>query len=81
MNERRLSELVESARREVNGIHRAKLYHDFQQLFCERAAALLLYYPVYAYGADNRIIGIQLGFMSNPADRFRTIQDWRFMQQ
>jgi peptide/nickel transport system substrate-binding protein len=80
MNERRLSELVESARREVNGIHRAELYHDFQKLFCERASALLLYYPVYTYGADSRIAGIQLGFMSNPADRFRTIQDWRFVQ-
>jgi peptide/nickel transport system substrate-binding protein len=80
MNERRLSELVEAARREVNGIHRAELYHDFERLFCERAAALLLYYPIYAYAADYRIAGIQLGFMSNPSDRFRTIKDWRFTQ-
>jgi peptide/nickel transport system substrate-binding protein len=78
MNDRRLSELVEQARREVNGIRRAELYKEFQRLFCERAAALLLYYPVYAYGADSRIEGIQLGFMSNPSDRFRTIQAWRF---
>jgi peptide/nickel transport system substrate-binding protein len=81
MNERRLSELVEAARRDVNGIHRAELYHDFERLFCERAAAVLLYYPIYAYGADYRIAGIQLGFMSDPSDRFRTIKDWRFVAQ
>jgi peptide/nickel transport system substrate-binding protein len=80
MNERRLSELVEQARLEVNGVHRAELYREFQQLFCERAAALLLYYPGYFYGADSRIMGIQLGFMSDPSDRFRTIRDWRFVQ-
>ncbi len=80
MNERRLSELVEQARLEANGVHRAELYQEFQQLFCDRAAALLLYYPVYHYAADSRITGIQLGFMSNPSDRFRTIRDWRFAQ-
>ncbi len=81
MNERRLSELMEEARRDANDIHRAQLYHEFQKLFCERSAALLLYYPIYAYGADRRIAGIQLGFMSSPSDRFRTLRDWRFAQQ
>ncbi|MEP7289624.1 MAG: peptide ABC transporter substrate-binding protein [Chloroflexota bacterium] len=81
MNERRLSEMVEAARREVNGVYRAELYHNFQKLFCDRAAALLLYYPVYFYGADSRLAGIQLGFMSDPSSRFRTIHDWRFVQQ
>jgi peptide/nickel transport system substrate-binding protein len=81
MNERRLSELVETARRDINGVHRAELYHEFQQLFCDRAAALILYYPIFAYGADSRLTGIQLGFMSDPSDRFRTIRDWKFQQQ
>src|SRR5260221_8890458 len=66
MNERRISELVEAARREVNGAHRVELYHEFQQLFCERAAALLLYYPVYAYGGDSRVWGGPFGFISEP---------------
>ena len=81
LNERRLSELMETARREVNGVQRAELYHEFQKMFCDRAAALVLYYPVYAYGADSRLAGIQLGFMSDPGDRFRTIQNWHFVQQ
>jgi ABC-type transport system substrate-binding protein len=80
MNDRRLSELMEEARRDANDIHRAQLYREFQKLFCDRTAALLLYYPIYAYGADRRIAGIQLGFMSSPSDRFRTLKDWRFTQ-
>lgn len=80
MNERRLSELVEQARQSTNGSARVSLYREFQQLFCDRAAALLLYYPVYYYGADVRLSGIQLGFMGDPADRFRTIHDWRFIE-
>jgi len=78
MNERMLSELLEKARRETNGPARVELYRQFQQLFCDRAAALLLYYPVYYYAADQRIAGIQLGFMAEANDRFRTIHDWRF---
>jgi hypothetical protein len=27
-----------------------------------------------------RIAGIQLGYMSEPSDRFRTIREWRFVQ-
>ena len=79
MNDRLLSELVETARRAPNGSYRVELYRQYQQLFCDRSAALILYYPVYYYGADQRIAGIQLGFMSEPADRFRTIHDWRFV--
>jgi ABC-type transport system substrate-binding protein len=81
LNERRISELVETARRETNGVYRTQLYQEFQQMFCDRAAALMLYYPIYAYGADSRLSGIQFGFMADPSDRFRTIKDWRFVQQ
>jgi len=80
MNERGLNDLLEQARRESNnGVHRAELYRQYQQLFCERAAALLLYNPVYAYGADRRINGVQLGFIAQPSDRFRTLRDWKFV--
>jgi ABC-type transport system substrate-binding protein len=80
MNDRRLNDLVEAARREPNGVQRAALYHDYQKTFFDDAAALLLYDPVYVYGADTRLAGIQLGFIAEPSDRFRTIQDWQFGQ-
>ena len=79
MNDRRLNDLVEQARRESNnGVQRAALYHDYQKVFCDEAAALLLYDPVYVYGTEARLGGVQLGFIAEPSDRFRTIQDWRF---
>jgi peptide/nickel transport system substrate-binding protein len=78
MNDRRVSEVLQRARLATNGNARVQLYREFQQVFCDRAIALPLYFPVYFYGADERITGIRLGFMAEPSDRFRTIQDWRF---
>jgi peptide/nickel transport system substrate-binding protein len=79
MNDRILSELTEAARREsANGAYRAELYRQFQRAFCERVPALLLYDPVFTYGIDARIEGVQLGFMADLSDRFRTIRDWKF---
>ncbi|MBN1963744.1 MAG: hypothetical protein JW910_03790 [Anaerolineae bacterium] len=76
INDRRTSELIELARRDPNGLHRAQYYADFQREFANRALALLLYYPVYEYAARPGIEGVQIGFLSSPADRFRTIQAW-----
>lgn len=74
----RISEVLESARRENFGPNRVTLYYEFQRLFAERVPALVLYYPLYAYITDDRLTGVQLGFISSPADRFRTIQKWNW---
>lgn len=79
VDDRRISEALEQARRDPTGVNRATLYHQFQTLFAERVPALPLYYPVYTYAVDTRIQGVQLGFLSSPADRFLTIQDWQFV--
>ncbi len=78
MDDRRISETLEGARRDPNGINRVVYYHRFQELFAERVPALVLYYPLYIYGVDARLQGVQLGFLSTPSDRFRHIQDWTF---
>jgi ABC-type transport system substrate-binding protein len=78
MDDRRVSEALEQARREPNSLNRLVYYREFQSLFAERVPALVLYYPLYTYAVDARLQGVQLGFMSSPSDRFRTIQDWRF---
>ncbi|NDJ79337.1 MAG: hypothetical protein GYB65_24055 [Chloroflexi bacterium] len=80
MNDRRISESLENARRDPVGINRVTHYRDFQELFAERAVALPLYYPLYLYAVDARVAGVQLGFLSTPSDRFRTIKDWRFVE-
>ncbi len=71
------AELLESARAEIYGIRRAQLYKQFQLAFAEGAIARPIYYPLYSYVVRDTVEGIQLGFMSAAADRFRGIQDWR----
>ena len=78
MDDRRVSEELEMARRDPFGINRVTHYHRFQELFAERVPALVLYYPFYTYGADERLQGVQLGVLSSPSDRFRSIKTWTF---
>ena len=80
MDDRRVSEALEQARRDPNGINRIVFYRRFQELFADRVPALVLYYPLYIYAADARLEGVQLGFLSSSSDRFRHIQDWKFKE-
>jgi peptide/nickel transport system substrate-binding protein len=75
-DDRRISEILERARREPYGVNRAREYAEFQRVFADRALALPLYYPLYTYGTARQIDGIQLGFLSAAPDRFITIGDW-----
>jgi peptide/nickel transport system substrate-binding protein len=72
----RLSDLLERARRDPYGINRIQLYHRFQDLFIERAIALPLYYPLFSYTVSQRVSNVQLGFISTPSDRFRSLASW-----
>lgn len=76
VNDDRLSDLIERARRDPNGINRAVLYRQFQELFMDRAIAIPLYYPLFSYAVHSRVDGVQLGFISTPSDRFRSIGLW-----
>ena len=80
VNDRRISELLERGRTDASGINRAIYYRDFQHEFVDRAIALPLYYPLYSYAVASHISGVQLGLMSHPTDRFRTIQSWDIQQ-
>lgn len=81
INDRHSSELLELARRDPNGLHRATYYREFQQVFVDRSLALLLYYPVYVYAVQVDVSGVQLGSLSTPADRFRSISQWAIVSQ
>ncbi len=37
---------------------------------------MLLYFPVYSYGVDQRVLGVQANPLFESADRFNTISDW-----
>jgi peptide/nickel transport system substrate-binding protein len=76
LNDRDISEALETARRTNDQSKRAELYRKFQELFAERVPALLLYYPVYTYGVDARVRSVQLAPMLTPSDRFRNVTQW-----
>jgi len=76
MDDRRINEELERARRDPSGINRVIRYTNFQRSFIERAIAIPLYYPLFTYVTAPQISGIQLGYVANPASRFFTIRDW-----
>jgi len=73
---RRISEITEQARITVNRERRRELYDEFQEIFAQEVPALLLYVPIYTYGVDERIHDLQIGPLTHPFDRFRTISEW-----
>ncbi len=76
VDDRRISEVLEHARREASGINRTIYYDIFQHVFVDRAIAIPMYYPLYTYVTSTHFEGIQLGFVGVSSDRFKTIQDW-----
>ncbi len=80
VDDRRISELLERARQEPNGLNRDIYYDRLQTDFVDRAIALPMYYPLFTYAIANHVEGVQIGFLASPADRFVTIQDWAIRQ-
>jgi peptide/nickel transport system substrate-binding protein len=70
------SEYLEQARVIFDQNIRARLYRNFQVVFTKETPAVLLYYPVYTYGVDVRVNGVQLAPIFDPSDRFDTILNW-----
>lgn len=78
--DRDISEALEIARRDPNGVRRAELYRSYQQWFWERGAAILLYNPVYHYAVSCQVQGVQLQILVDPSDRFRNLHEWYIVQ-
>jgi len=79
VDDRRIAEDLERARRDPSGINRIILYDAFQRDFIERAVAIPLYYPLFTYATRSQVVGVQLGFMGSPASRFITVKDWTIL--
>lgn len=76
LNDRDISEVLEAARRANDPTRRTELYRRFQELYSERVPALILFYPVYTFGIDARVRGVQLAPLLTPSDRFRNLAQW-----
>lgn len=77
--DRDISEALEIARKDPNGVRRAELYREFQRLFVERAAAILLYNPVYHYAVSCQVQGVDLTIFVDPSNRFDNLHLWRIV--
>jgi len=73
---RSASEYIEQARVIVDTSFRIRLYRNFQILFARELPALPLFYPVYSFGVDSQVSGIQISHLSETSDRFEGINNW-----
>ncbi len=73
---RAASEYLEQARVTADSSMRARFYRNFQIVFAKELPALPLYVPVYTYGVDSQVQGVQVGALFDPSDRFTTFTSW-----
>jgi peptide/nickel transport system substrate-binding protein len=70
------SEYLEQARVTADYSLRTRLYRNFQVVFSKELPALPLYIPVYSYGVDAQVQGVQAGPLYEPGDRLNTFTSW-----
>jgi peptide/nickel transport system substrate-binding protein len=73
---RAASEYLEQARVTADYTLRTRLYRNFQVIFVKELPALPLYVPVYSYGVDSQVQGVQVGPLYEPSDRLSTFTRW-----
>lgn len=73
---RAASEYLEQARTETDFTVRTRLYRNFQVVFEKELPSLPLYYPVYNYGVDAQVRGVQVAPLYDTSDRLAFINDW-----
>jgi peptide/nickel transport system substrate-binding protein len=73
---RTASEFLETARTSADFTERARLYRNFQVVFTKDMPSLPLYYPVYSYGVDSQVQGVQVAPMYDTSDRLALISEW-----
>jgi peptide/nickel transport system substrate-binding protein len=73
---RTASEFLEAARTEADFASRARLYRNFQVVFAKDMPSLPLYFPVYSYGVDSQVQGVQVAPMYDISDRLALINEW-----
>ncbi|MBV6391915.1 MAG: Oligopeptide-binding protein AppA [Anaerolineales bacterium] len=73
---RTASEFLETARTAADFAERMRLYKNFQVIFAKELPSLPLYYPVYSYGVDAQVQGVQVAPMYDVSDRLALIDEW-----
>jgi peptide/nickel transport system substrate-binding protein len=73
---RSASEYLEQARTEADFSVRTRLYRNFQVIFAKELPSLPLYYPVYNYGVDAQVHGVQTAALYDTSDRLALLSSW-----
>jgi len=73
---RSASEYLEQARTETDFTVRTRHYRNFQVIFEKELPSLPLYFPVYSYGVDAQVRGVQIASLYDRSDRFSLIRSW-----
>ena len=73
---RTASEYLEQARVTTDFNLRTRLYRNFQVIFSRELPALPLYVPVYSYGVNRNVQGVQMPPLFDPSDRLSLITQW-----
>jgi peptide/nickel transport system substrate-binding protein len=73
---RTASEFLETARITADFSERARLYRNFQVVFTKDMPSLPLYYPVYSYGVDVQVQGVQVAPLYDVSDRLALVSEW-----
>jgi peptide/nickel transport system substrate-binding protein len=67
---------LESGRATVDPKARLAAYIDFQMLMADAAPAIFLYSGRYQYAVSQRVHGVRMNKVIEPADRFQYVTDW-----
>lgn len=73
---RTASEFIETARTLADYNERARLYRNFQVVFTKDMPSLPLFYPVYSYGVDAQVQGVQVAPLYDTSDRLALVDEW-----
>jgi len=73
---RTASEYLEQARVNTDFGVRTRLYRNFQVIFSKELPSLPVYYPVYSFGVDAQVLGVQVAPLYDISDRFSIVTDW-----
>jgi len=72
---------MEQARVTADKEIRRQLYYQFQEVFAQELPGILLYYPLYTYGASTAVQNMEVGRLNEPSERFRTFAQWHLLQR
>ncbi|MFA6391990.1 MAG: ABC transporter substrate-binding protein [Patescibacteria group bacterium] len=71
-----IDQLLEEARKTNDEEQRRLKYLHFQNILADEIPAIFLYNPVYTYGLDEKVKGLEGQYISVPSDRFSGILNW-----